>query len=468
MVTATKDPELRSVPIAKVTPGENIRNALGDLDELAASIGAVGILEPLVVVAHGSRYVVIAGHRRLAAAKKARLAEVPVIVRDKGAAGSAIEIMLIENLQREDLPPTDEAEAFRKLIDDHGYTHKKLGDRVGRSQGHISKRLSLLKLPVKAKEAVDSGGIRMEDALELTKLSAAPTVVNKIVQQAGQGYKVDRLIDREIQELEREKKIAETTAQLQSAGTKIVGWMQGSYGTQKLKGEAVPVRNDSSSWHAHVQMKPDIHAKEPCHASAIDQRSGEAFPVCTKPKNHAEAKAFVPEGGFTTSSGSRHPGKLSDKEKAARKAKRDHNAAVREAEAERWEFLRGLFGRRVAAGHRDAALRFVVEAWGNREVGTSYSAVGRSACELLGVKPSANSYGDRAPLLRLIDRKPDDALRIALAIGIGAFEDGIRMDVGNGWSGSWTRSRPYFAWLKDQGYKASEAERVALSGKAPK
>lgn len=452
-----------SVPIGKVRTGDvrtgaNIRTQLGDLSALAQSIAAVGILEPILVTQHGSGYIVVVGHRRLAAARKARLKEIPVIVRDKFPGGGSIEAMLIENLQREDLPPTDEAAAYRQLVDEHGYNQKRLAERVGRSQGHISKRLSLLELTDKGRAAVDAGTIHVEEAIELARLKDHPKRMDAVIADGAAGYRIRQ----ELEAIEVEGKIAAATARLQSAGTKIVGWEPGSYGGERLRGAAVPV-TEGYLYEAHVKMAPGAHAKQACHAAAISSREGTVLEVCTSPKNHP--KEHVPSGGYSAT-GKRQPGPLSEKERGARKAKRDHNKAIREAEVARWEFLRELFSRAIPLKHREVALRFVVDAWANRETGTSYEKQGRSAADLLGLK-KGSFYNYREPVLRHLAKAPGDGVRIALAIGVGSFEDGIRADLTSGWSGSWARSKAYFAWLKEGGYQVSEAERVAISGKAP-
>ena len=125
------------------------------LDELAASIKEVGILQPLVVVVDHERdgYRLIAGERRWRAAKLAGLETVPVIAREITAAQEA-EAMLVENLQREDLDPIEEASALKGLLSDHGYTQEQLAGKLGISQAHIANRTRLLRLPESAKENI--------------------------------------------------------------------------------------------------------------------------------------------------------------------------------------------------------------------------------------------------------------------------------------------------------------------------
>lgn len=114
------------------------------LVELAASILERGLLQPIVVRRHGDGYQLLAGERRLRAARLAGLDRLPAVVRD---AGDALEIALIENLQREDLAPLEEAEALAALIERHAYSHRDIADLLGKSRPYVSNTLSLTRLP---------------------------------------------------------------------------------------------------------------------------------------------------------------------------------------------------------------------------------------------------------------------------------------------------------------------------------
>ncbi|MFA5385515.1 MAG: ParB/RepB/Spo0J family partition protein, partial [Eubacteriales bacterium] len=122
-----------------VPSGSNPRKNFDEdkIDELAVSIREFGILEPLVVRKVGTGYGIIAGERRWRAAAIAGLKEVPCIVRDDISDEQEAEIMLIENLQRQDLDPVEEAQAYKALLAMNGYTQESLGEKLGVSQGHI-------------------------------------------------------------------------------------------------------------------------------------------------------------------------------------------------------------------------------------------------------------------------------------------------------------------------------------------
>jgi ParB family chromosome partitioning protein len=137
----------RMVPIDSVDPNPTQpRQMMGDLAELIASITEKGILEPLLVRQRGDRYQIVAGERRYQAAVQASLKELPVIVREVDDT-EAIELALVENLQRKDLTAFEEAEALQGLANRCGYTHEDLARRLSKSRSSITESLALLKIP---------------------------------------------------------------------------------------------------------------------------------------------------------------------------------------------------------------------------------------------------------------------------------------------------------------------------------
>lgn len=132
----------------------------GQLGELAASIAVHGVLQPIVVreLADGG-YQLIAGERRLRAARLAGLETIPAVVRDNGGETDSLELALIENLQREDLNPIETALAYRELIDRFGLTHEAVARQVGKSRVAVSNALRLLDLASETREAIVGGRI---------------------------------------------------------------------------------------------------------------------------------------------------------------------------------------------------------------------------------------------------------------------------------------------------------------------
>ncbi len=133
----------RMIPIEQIDPNPNQpRQVMGDLSELIASIAEKGIIEPLVVRQRGERFQIVAGERRYQAAVQAGLRELPVVIRDVDDT-EVIELALIENLQRKDLTPFEEAEALHGLAERCGYTHEDLARRLGKSRTSITESLAL-------------------------------------------------------------------------------------------------------------------------------------------------------------------------------------------------------------------------------------------------------------------------------------------------------------------------------------
>lgn len=146
------DPIGRQVPIDQIDPNpDQPRQAMGDLSELMASIAEKGVIEPLIVRAHRGRYQIIAGERRYQAAVQVGLNDLPVVVRDADDA-EVLELALIENLQRKDLTPFEEAEALHALADRHGHTHEDLARRLGKSRTSVTETLALHRMPDDVKQ----------------------------------------------------------------------------------------------------------------------------------------------------------------------------------------------------------------------------------------------------------------------------------------------------------------------------
>lgn len=137
----------RLIPIEDIDPNPNQpRQTLGDLAELTASIREKGVLEPLLVRHVGGRYQIIAGERRYRAALEVGISELPCVIRDSSDA-ETMEIALIENLQRKDLTPFEEADGLKTLADKYRYTHEDMAAKLGKSRSTITESLSLAGMP---------------------------------------------------------------------------------------------------------------------------------------------------------------------------------------------------------------------------------------------------------------------------------------------------------------------------------
>ena len=162
-----------ALPIASLQPGKyqpRTRMDEAALEELAASIRSQGLMQPILVrPVAAERYEIIAGERRWRASRLAGLAEVPIVVRDVPDQ-SALAMALIENIQREDLNPLEEASGLQRLIDEFRLTHQEAADAVGRSRAAVTNLLRLLNLPKSVQDLVYSGALEMGHARALLAL----------------------------------------------------------------------------------------------------------------------------------------------------------------------------------------------------------------------------------------------------------------------------------------------------------
>lgn len=176
-------PGVRSLPVSSLTPHPGQpRRHFDDaaLNELAESIAQRGMLQPIVVRPHGTGYQIVAGERRWRAAQRARLHEVPVIVRNFEDT-ETLEVALVENIQRQDLNAIEEAEAYHRLINDYGHTQEALGKLVNKSRSHIANLLRLMELPRAIQEHVVTGGLTMGHARALIGALDPETLADQIM-----------------------------------------------------------------------------------------------------------------------------------------------------------------------------------------------------------------------------------------------------------------------------------------------
>jgi len=161
------------------------------LESLADSIAEVGVLQPVVVRAQGDRYVLIAGERRCRAARRAGLEEIPAIIRGDDADESAsLAEALIENVQREDLSPLEEAAGYQQLMADFGLTHEAVADRVGKSRSAITNTLRLLQLPAGIQGMVGRGELSAGHARALLAIDDGPYAIHIAERVVAEGWSV--------------------------------------------------------------------------------------------------------------------------------------------------------------------------------------------------------------------------------------------------------------------------------------
>ena len=180
---------IRQVPVARIDPSpEQPRLALDKegLTDLAASVKEHGVLQPILVrPLTGGRYQLVAGERRWRASMLAGLVTIPALIQEIDDA-TALEIAIIENLQREDLSPLEEAAMYQRMTQDHGYSVRKLAQKLGKDKGYIENRLRLVDAPAEVRELVSLRKDTLSHAYELLKV-ADPRRRRRLAEQVARG-----------------------------------------------------------------------------------------------------------------------------------------------------------------------------------------------------------------------------------------------------------------------------------------
>ncbi|MEJ7747277.1 MAG: ParB/RepB/Spo0J family partition protein [Luteimonas sp.] len=178
---------LRRLPVGQLQPGKYQPRTTMDPDklgELAESIRAQGVIQPIVVREIGkNRYEIVAGERRWRASQQVGLDDIPVVVREVDDR-TVIAMALIENIQREDLHPLEEAQALHRLIEEFTLTHAQAADAVGRSRASVSNLLRLLELPPAIRALLEAGRLEMGHARAL--LTLAPELASRLASDAAE------------------------------------------------------------------------------------------------------------------------------------------------------------------------------------------------------------------------------------------------------------------------------------------
>ena len=283
MITTT-NPPAATVKLSRIVAGDNVREDVGDVSELAKSIAEVGLLQPLVVsgeLAGNGPLELIAGFRRLAALQKLKATEALALTIGADVdEGGQLARQLVENLQREDLTSIEEARGLEALVALTG-SQKAAAKAVGRSTAHVSKRLALLKLPPAAHVAITEGELSLEDAAELAKVDD-PKAIAKIVDDfMTNGHRYARhtlrgAVAKADDDRERE---AEARKLSKDHAFPIVG--------------SKPSKAHALEGFAGLAVDLDEHLAEPCHLGVVEHENTwdtatplRVAPYCSDPSRH--------------------------------------------------------------------------------------------------------------------------------------------------------------------------------------
>ncbi len=241
-----EETEVPAIKISMIEAGKHQPRKHFDqarIDELAESIRQNGLIQPIVVARRGERYEVIVGERRLRAAKVAGLREIPAYIKDVSGQ-RALEIALIENIQREDLNPIEEAAAYRMILERERITQEELSERIGKSRSYIANMVRLLDLPKKIQEHVSRGTISVGQAkaiLSLPDKDAMDNLVARIQKEKLSVRVVEQLarrrdVPRGTSRKSRDPHIEEIEEQLRTKlGTKVTVDFRGEKGSLRIE-----------------------------------------------------------------------------------------------------------------------------------------------------------------------------------------------------------------------------------------
>jgi len=179
-------PRIRMVPLGKIDPNPHqARSELGNIDELMASIKSKGVLEPILVRPKNDRYEIIAGERRYVACKRVGLKEIPaieMIVKDN----EAMELALIENLQRKDLDVFEEADGLSVLIEVYAYNHAQLAEKIGKARSTITEIVNVARIPKRLRDLCAEAGITSRSTLIEVAKQEKPSDMERLIHEIRQ------------------------------------------------------------------------------------------------------------------------------------------------------------------------------------------------------------------------------------------------------------------------------------------
>lgn len=187
---------LRSIAISAIRPNPDQPRQYFDneaLDELADSMKRRGVIQPIVVRPHGKNFQIVAGERRWRAAQRARLHQVPAIVRQLSDE-ETLEIAIVENVQRRDLNAIEEAEAYVKLSEDFGHSQAKLAELVGKSRSHVANIMRLLELPEAVRNLVAENKLSMGHARALINAPDPEELSRQVIKQGLSVRDIEKLV----------------------------------------------------------------------------------------------------------------------------------------------------------------------------------------------------------------------------------------------------------------------------------
>ena len=206
---SSSSPGVNKVKINNIKPNPNQPRRNFDkksLEELSLSIKSKGVITPITLRKSGEYYEIVAGERRWRAAQLAQIHEIPVIIKSLSDK-EIIEIAIIENVQRSELKPLEEAEGYLKLVNDYSYSHEKVSKLVGKSRPYVSNSIRILSLPIEVKKLIKTGFLTSGHARALLNCNDAVSLSNLIVKKGLSVRQTELLAKRDKIEIANKKDV---------------------------------------------------------------------------------------------------------------------------------------------------------------------------------------------------------------------------------------------------------------------
>jgi ParB family chromosome partitioning protein len=458
-MTQPTEPELVHLdPSVLAAHPDNIRDELGDLTDLTASIAARGVLEPLIVVPDGDGYRILAGHRRNAAALAAAQTTVPCIVRADLAGGSdQVITMLVENIHRRDLTLVEEVRGYAQLAL-AGLTPVKIAKATGTRPAQVKRSLTVAGSDL-AKAAISRYPLTRDQALAVAEFDTNPEAVKLLVVTATtQPYRWDHVLARLRADRDEELAYAATVARLTATGVRVAG-----------DEEALPdtaIRLAQLTDPAGEVLDEEGHAGCPGHLVIVDPYDLDTtVAYCDDPGGNGHRRRDSPAGLGRPAARTGEDGKLTEQARAERRSVIEGNRAWRAARQVRREFLRHLLARKTAP---KGTLRYVTETIVAAPQRLSDGGEDLMVDLIGGPSPTGDKWSWQPQAGPEAARAATDArLPLVLLAQVAAATETALGDH------TWRHDRPtqaaaWLTWLASVGYSLSDIEtRLVTAGATP-
>lgn len=400
MASVATVPAVDVIPLERIQVAPNIRRDLPDIEGLADSIRRHGVLTAITVTRRDDGDLdLVAGQRRVAAARLAGLEAIPAVVQECAGDAERVRRQLAENLDREGLRDLDQAEAVQRLLD-LGATAEEVAQTVHSTPDTVRAWADLLRLPKKVRRLIDTGRMTAAEAHHLVALLDDPAAMRDALDRIASGYPVERAVATVQQARELERRLATAREKLEAEGCTIIDAPHWDFPptsrTQRL-----------GRGYRDVHIPVRKHAKLPCHAAYITRHRGDIVYVCTNRSAHAG-----------------EDGSGVEDQRAKRAARRAEKSALRSAHTLRLAALQDAI-RNHRIGAEDATahiLRLSIDDAEPRDL--------ELAAAMLDVAiPSTHQLGaERAVLLAHAAAGPDALLDVALAVVMARAERALRAE----------------------------------------